>query len=474
MSISYHGVVGHTAKVTLPSVSNWGTNTNILRDPPKSITTRKIDKVGGTSEIVQMIQDSGDRITDAITVYPRGVNPMVGVSYNNYGNNAGLGPRPANGGTQAFLPYRVMRDGAFRPPARDQRSLLPLSRLPRIWTSSYTQPGFADFSKKAVCPGSDVDTRGVKKPEQMLKACIRPTATYQIETPIVEPFEVRYVIQNPIKVSAFSGIESRGKFNAEMENADMARNINNNQLKPEIHMNSGTKQMQQNVDFNVDVERYLQETVHSDVTSKKSQNINVTSIEELNNNGRNNIQEHFNIDYVPNRHGPEKVDYIHDELEMKRNLPQYEAKTNFGRKDIYVQPVDPIFEYVPTMSRPRTSATANVGSSQRQQFDTISGREFTLKPTISAGSFDGTANLPSMSRNIDHQLAGGETASTRMGNKVYQLQQERYDTDNNPYQSYPIELQERFSKNTLQSVKDRQLRGIHPLDPFNRQNVYAS
>ena len=60
MSISYHGIVGY-GKSTLPSVESWSTNMNILRDPPKSITTRKIDKVGETSEITQMIQESGDR-----------------------------------------------------------------------------------------------------------------------------------------------------------------------------------------------------------------------------------------------------------------------------------------------------------------------------------------------------------------------------------------------------------------------------
>ena len=38
--LSYSGITNY-GKATLPSVDSWGTNMNILKDPPKSITTRK-------------------------------------------------------------------------------------------------------------------------------------------------------------------------------------------------------------------------------------------------------------------------------------------------------------------------------------------------------------------------------------------------------------------------------------------------
>ena len=66
--LSYSGLIGH-GKVTLPSVSTWGTNMNILRDPPKSVYTRKIDRVGQTSSITEMIDESGDRACEAIRVF---------------------------------------------------------------------------------------------------------------------------------------------------------------------------------------------------------------------------------------------------------------------------------------------------------------------------------------------------------------------------------------------------------------------
>ena len=132
---------------TLPSVEMWGTNMNILKDPPKALFTRRIDKVGSTQEITRMIgEDSGDRICEMIKVYPRGINPMVSVSYSNYGTNGGQNRQTTNAGTwgsnkscndgrsaylgQAKLPIPLMDNGSFRPPVLRQEDLLPLSRLP--------------------------------------------------------------------------------------------------------------------------------------------------------------------------------------------------------------------------------------------------------------------------------------------------------------------------------------------------------
>ena len=80
MPISYSGLTSY-GKNSLPSVESWGGNLNILRDPPKSITTRRIDKVGQTSYITDMIDESTTRSDEAILRFARGVNPSVSVSY---------------------------------------------------------------------------------------------------------------------------------------------------------------------------------------------------------------------------------------------------------------------------------------------------------------------------------------------------------------------------------------------------------
>ena len=144
--LSYSGL-RTSSKVTLPSVEMWGTNMNILKDPSSSIHTRRIDKVGDTQAILDAQDESGDRICEMINVYARGVNPMVSVSYDNFSNNSGRGGSFGNQ-TQASLPYKVEN---VRPPVLRQEDLLPLSRLPRNWFYSYTNPSFPDLVQAASC-----------------------------------------------------------------------------------------------------------------------------------------------------------------------------------------------------------------------------------------------------------------------------------------------------------------------------------
>jgi hypothetical protein len=204
--LSYSGLVNH-GKVTLPSVEIWGKNTNIVREPPKSITTRRINKVGQTTSINETIEESGSRTSEAINVYARGVNPFVSVSYNNYSNNGGQSSSIANGPAKsAKLPHRIMREGAFTYPIFYQEDLLPLSRMPRKATSASSNVGISDFCEKIVKQGTAEETKEVKN--NLLKVNVKPSAVYKIETPLTQPSEVKHAIQPSIKSSVSSGIRS--------------------------------------------------------------------------------------------------------------------------------------------------------------------------------------------------------------------------------------------------------------------------
>ena len=150
MAFSYSGLTNY-GKSSLPSVESWGTNNNILRDPPRSITTRRIDKVTENSFLTQELQESSDRIAEMIMAYPRGINPMVGVSYDNSNGGIGRGQALLYRGQQAKLPYRVLDKGAFRPPILAPVDLLPLSRMPRNTTCINPTIFKPDFSKKISC-----------------------------------------------------------------------------------------------------------------------------------------------------------------------------------------------------------------------------------------------------------------------------------------------------------------------------------
>ena len=115
MTISYNAIRG-SKNLTMPSVVSWGTNNNILKDPPKSITTRKINKVGDNMDIINMQDESGDRINEYVKVYSRSLNPSVSVSYSNHGSNGGQKLGTYLGGRMASLPYKIAVDGDVRVP----------------------------------------------------------------------------------------------------------------------------------------------------------------------------------------------------------------------------------------------------------------------------------------------------------------------------------------------------------------------
>ena len=271
--LSYSGLVNH-GKVNLPSVESWGTNMNILKDPPKSITTRRKIKVGETSSITQMIEESDGRSSEAIQVYARGVNPFVSVSYDNVGNNGGrtYGGIIEGGGRTAKLPHRIMQDGAFRPPVLLQKDLLPLSRLPRTLTNAFSNAGFTDFSRKLRTCGTAENTKEVKT--NTLKTSVRPTAVYRIEKQAEKPFEVKYVIQPSIKNSVSSGVRTMDI--TQRHWGAPTKEINNDLLHPSANSAVSNVQHVNNNQFNS--QRFLQDSLAHPANS------NISSIGHVDNN----------------------------------------------------------------------------------------------------------------------------------------------------------------------------------------------
>lgn len=337
--LSYSGLVNYGAS-TLPSVESWGTNMNILRDPPKSIHTRRKDKVGDTSSITEMIDESGDRAAEAILVYPRGINPMVGVSYSNYGNNGGGGQAGSltglshsftsltTGNTQSFLPYRTAVDGAFRPPVKSQTELLPLSRQPRVWTSQMTTPGFADYSKKLRDCGTAENTREVQ--ENTIKTFVRPTYSQSIEKPIEEPNETKYSIQKAMNLEGHSGMRT-------MDISEQYVGTPNQGIVQEqplqannVVANVGnTRNFVNNNEFNPD--NFIQNTNTHTVNSNNS-GMGETNIEDIIDIDTSKYIQGINIiDHTAPYSAPgDGTKYIHDNLQRDRVLPNYQAQTNIA------------------------------------------------------------------------------------------------------------------------------------------------
>jgi len=109
---------------------------HIYRDPPKAIFTRKKERVE-MGDVSYNIREDESRINDAIMNYARGINPAVGVDYQNRQQQLTSMSQFA-----ASNPYKV--NHSFRPPMFKQEDLLPLSRQKHPYTTATTNPGFGE------------------------------------------------------------------------------------------------------------------------------------------------------------------------------------------------------------------------------------------------------------------------------------------------------------------------------------------
>ena len=473
--ISYSGITNY-GKCTLPSVESWNTNMNILRDPPKSVTTRRIDKVGETNSLNELAGESGDRICEGISLYARGVNPCVSVDYSNNGNNGGqksggfFGNKIGVG--QSFLPYRIMRDGAFRPPILSPFDLLPLSRMPRVNTKAFSNPGFTDFSKTLQSEGS---YRQIK--ESTLNCSIRPTATYRLDSHIEEPFEVKYVIKNPVKFDIRAGETGIKTYDITMQDVnEPTKEINTSPLyATNVYTNFSGETFRDNVDnSHMNTEPYIQDTLHSYVKSKPSRSIQISSIEDIFDvdvrtkdamnisyttlktgytkedisdvdvDGRTKdvtnisytplktgytkedifdvdvdgrIKDVTNISYTPLKTSYTKEDNINTDMELQRRVIATSMATN-KQRDIYYKP-EHEYQLEQKRNRPIAEVVTNIGTTQHQDTD-LNSREYRLKPTISAGGISGRGQMPVQNMNSDIKLA--ESIQHERNRKVLEMQ----------------------------------------------------
>ena len=492
MSISYSGLTNY-GKSTLPSVESWSTNMNILRDPPKSIMTRRKTTVNDTSEITQMIDDSGSRVCEQINVYARGVNPMVSVSYNNNGSNGGQTVLNPGGQGQAYLPYRIMNYGAFRPPVLTPTDLMPLSRLPRIWTNAFTQPGFTDFSKKMKTCGTALETKEVKN--SLLKTSVRPTAVYKLETPFKENFKSENAIQAVLNKSCETNIKTTDRtsqFNLEptksinynkinsfaqsnlqdinyvnnnhmnterylqdpntheaytnLQDINYVNNnhmdterylqdpntheaytnlqdinyVNNNHMDPERYLQDpNTHEAYTNLqDINyvnnnhMNPERYLQDTnAHAAYTNIGS-HMQVTSIDEILDTQNIRTQNKINIDYTTPKLKNEKITFIHDDIFLEKNIPQYSTSTNIGKQEQKFLEHD----YMRELQRnvPLSHAQSNVSKLGENN---ISSRNYNqLQERTNRGGFEGKGVMPIINKVNDISIL--ENDKSKFNKKV--------------------------------------------------------
>ena len=438
MAISYHGIIGNKAKVTLPSTEGgWYKNKNILRDPPKSITTRRIDKVNQDGSLNEMMYHNGDRIAENINVFARGVNPMVAIEYT---SNAG-----AAVGAPGKLPYRIMNGGAYRPPQLRQEQLLPLSRQNRNVTQSYTNKAYLDYSKTVMC-GATQCPSSMRQIKDNAIIEVKPTKTMNIQMPVKEHFELKYIIENPTTTTVSanktaksnlqminrqnvkealkeinqyvqtSGVQSQGHQNYIHNEVELTRNV------PAFSA-STTKTSTMKKTISPDYQMLLNRNMPQYVaTTAKSSDIHKTVEADNDISLDRNLPAHMmktnmqgdHVTYLEadkeislDRNLPEytmtanKTDNLRytaidkdGELILERNMPEYNFRTNLS--DIthqeFIQPES--VRYLPSKTQP----TGVIASSSNNKTALEINRDFRLPEPLRPGAFDGKSTVRSNER----------------------------------------------------------------------------
>jgi hypothetical protein len=321
--------------VTLPSVESWGTNMNIVKDPPKSVFTRRINKVGSDNKLLNTLADSGNRWGECVQIYPRGVNPMVGVSYNNTGITNGQNATLI-GQNQASLPYKAFDNGAFRPPALEGlTTMLPLSRMNRLVTNSLTNRK----NVQTVLKTTGCHTKKTVH-QKILKSNIRPTATYNIHSrPIRENYEVNYVITNPVKVTALTNIKGDKQIS---HHAFSTEKYIKDDYSPVItYTNPQSKSYIKNK--NMETKTFIQDTLKGAFNSNKRQLSNTKQNKELENKGKNipNYSYIVNQGTMSNTKNNTNTNVVLDKEILNANVRVNKAQTrgvDFLSRDAYLHP----------------------------------------------------------------------------------------------------------------------------------------
>ena len=430
--LSYSAIT-NKGKVTLPSVDNWSTNLNILKDPPQSIHTRNISKVGSNNDVLDEVDNSANRIGEYINVFARGVNPSVSVSYSNTGSNNN-GSISIGGQTHAKLPYRIMRDGAFRPPILTQEDLLPGSRLPRVKTEAKTNATNIDYSKKLFDQEQQEKSRQIK--EDVLHTFVRPTAVYKLEKPQEKTYDVKFsikeviqkgtisagfgsknIVQTEVKVPTAEIITNSLHANARSNIGDTRKFINNindfytdkyiqDSNAHSVQTNIGTSKNYVSFDSdNFDTDRYIQDVNVVNASTNPNSNKHYTLIDELADLSDMPVKDKT---IVVSTNAPlsktAKINYIHSDIELDRNMPEYSV-VSFKTENIYKM-VQPTTEIELDRNTPVTSFVSNiVGMSSVDN----NSKDARLNAKIQAGSFSIPAGIPTISRSEKENINNERT-----------------------------------------------------------------
>lgn len=383
---------------------------HVLRAPPSSIHTRKKERITD-SDVLYMVRNDDTRINEGVSYLPRGINPMVDVSYNNMGGASRTNSMP---NVQASNPYKVK---VFRPPLQRQEDLLPLSRMRHPETIGITNPGIRDgmsiHDLSSQFDKTDVFST-VDKTKQTYQS-VRPTATYNIAVPM-EVFTGGNINNNKQYYSMSSAV-------SDYNFVDAWNNLDHNILKSDVRdqilkLSAGTN-ISANEDiersYNIDKDNYIKDNIIlKNITPNFSIQIyNPDTNKAVDVNA--NLKDKLNIAVQSSMGNP--ISLVREDgqnIKLKDYLYKI-VKTNVGMDKLVL--VVPSFEYELDRNIPLYAVSTNTSgyttNDRMETLDPITGEKvMTSANSALSSKYGRTEAIHDNEHNI--QLKG-------MGNTGYQI-----------------------------------------------------
>jgi len=299
-----------------------------------------------------------------------------------------------------------------------QENLMAQSRLPRVWTSAFSQPGFADFSRKLRTCGTPSDTKEVHT--KLSKREILPTAVYKIEKPIQETYDTKNNIQNINNINVSSGTRTLDITQQNVQHPNSEINIS------PLHAIANTNANSDKVFINnnkLNTEKYTHDINTTSVFSNPSTASNYISIEEALDLPELPIKPIHNINYTTPASREEGVKYVHKDLELDKNLPSCSATANINDNKMYKQQ-----KYENTINLDRNIPNGNFETNKLSIGENFVGtRSAKLMPKINAGEYQIRGNLPSQTRiqEIPTNIESEKNRISRIVNNSMNLRNDR-------------------------------------------------
>lgn len=408
--ISYSGLTNNS-KMILPAIESWGTNTHIKRDPPKSIMTRRKDKVGDDNSITRAIDDSGDRFCESINVYGRGVNPFVGVNYNNGMVGGASGNSSIKNKQQSKLIHPVMKDGDFRPPVKTEFDLRPLSRLPRLNVSALTNKDFPNFKKKLLSYTGNEDMRQVKN--DILKTTAETSKSTKLKFNNENKLVVQSIENYTINKTKANDIGTGKQFIAHTK-LDVKKPSKNIKKYDTNFYDRTTNKLDlrkyKNNTNNKKTDKYLQKTLHSDMTlNKLDKSKNVSNQRENSEFTNFKINELKNIEYDAPITKNKKIEYNHKDIVLdKKLMPDQDINTNKNNSKKFVNNNSNVVRNKTFDDKIQVDYDASIMndimSSQRPKVNDINNRDVVLNKMASYGSTMNVGTKSSFGKDNNYKI----------------------------------------------------------------------